>query len=68
MIVTQLTFFPTTLFEVRAILNLYLLVVPILKIIEEILSRVFHRQRWSGVYCCQGKTLNLAECLVVWIL
>lgn len=66
MIVLNLHFSPTTFFEVRAILNWYLLVVTILKIIEAILSRLFHRQRWSGVYCCQGENLNLAECLVVW--
>lgn len=60
MIVTQLTlFFHKTLTSLRVgtIFNSYLLVVTIfLKNVEEI-SRVFSRQRWSGVYCGQGNNL-----------
>lgn len=61
MIVTQLTlFFHKTLTSLRVgtIFNSYLLVVTIfLKNIEEMISRVFSRQRWSGVYCGQGNNL-----------
>lgn len=61
-------FFHKTLtsLRVRAILNLYLLVVAILKISEEMLSRVFCREIWSGVYCSRGNNVNQAECLVAW--
>ena len=53
--------------RVRAILNSYLLVVAILKITEDMLSRVFSRQRWSEVYCGLDD-LSQAECLVAWSL
>lgn len=71
MIVTQLTLFFSknlTSLRVRAILNSYSLVVAIVKITEDMLSRVFSRQRWSEVYCGQGNDLSQAECLVAWSL